>query len=168
MTSAKARTKRAESHGDAPGVSDVGNEANDAPGAATRSLTVVLDLPDHRLTINRIRTNPRFRQAMVDRHKEAAQLIGYATIATADRPFYPAEPVFAVCRVERKKRGQRWDYGGMVEALKPAFDGLQGLAYTNDSQVAGSVILWDEQPTGTGLVQVTFVPLEQVRWEAQP
>lgn len=132
-----------------------------------KSLTIAVALPDHGLTTNRGHGNFAWRRRLVDTHRDAAMLVGYAAIPPEQRPFFAGGPVFAVCRVERRKRGNRWDYGGMVEALKPAFDGLQGIVYANDSQVAGSIILWDEKPTGTGLVHVTFMPLARVRWDGE-
>ena len=120
-------------------------------------LTVVLNLPDHDLTLNRAGTNNKRRARLVREHKEAAMWVGMAAVHFACRPWFPeGTPLVAVCRVERLRGGKRWDFGGMIEALKPAFDGLQGTVYPNDKQVVGAVVLWDWRPTGTGIVRVTF------------
>ena len=120
-------------------------------------LKLTLAMPDHALTLNRARTNPGKRNRLVGESKAKAKEVGEAAAPPLARPWFPGNTqVLAVCRVERHARGNRWDYGGMVEALKPALDGLQGIVYGNDKQVVGMVILWDEKPTGTGVVRVTF------------
>lgn len=79
-----------------------------------------------------------------------------------DRPYFPVGVnLVAWCHVERRKGGKRWDLGGLVEALKPAFDGLEGIVYANDSQVVGVMVEWDRRPTGTGVVVVNFVEAPQ-------
>lgn len=128
--------------------------------AAIAPLTVTVPMPDHRLTINRVRTNPAFRTRLVNEHKDAARLAAYAAIGQAARPHFPVGVnVVAWVAVERHKRGQRWDLGGLVEALKPAIDGCTGTIYADDRQVVGVVVEWDTKPTGTGIVHLTFAPV---------
>lgn len=126
-----------------------------------RSLTVVLDFPDHRLTLNQVRMNPQYRIRLKDEHKSRAQMVGLATVPQDRRPWFPAGVrVVAWCEMERNRGGQRWDFGGVVEALKPAYDGLKGTVWADDKQLAGMYVLWDEKPTGAGIVKVTFKEME--------
>lgn len=140
------------------------------PATAVRTrtaITVTVPMPDHRLAANRVRTNPHTRHRLAMQHKHWASLAALVAIDSLPMDLIPTDggPIFpaginltAWIAVERRKRGQRWDLGGLVEALKPAFDGMSGLIYADDRQVGGVIVEWDTTPTGTGLVHLTFVP----------
>lgn len=131
---------------------------------AIAPLTLTLPFPDHGLTKNRSRSGYGSQWGMLRKIEEAQQAAVLAAkthpALKGDDPYFPdAEPLFAVIRAERHKRGQRWDYGGMVEATKPYVDALQGWVYPNDRQVIGSLVLWDKKPTGRGIITITFLPV---------
>lgn len=137
--------------------------SEEAMTTAIAPLTLTLPFPDHGLTKNRSRSGFGSQWGMLRKIEEAQQQAVLAAVAhpalTRDAPYFPsADPLFAVIRAERHKRGQRWDYGGMVEASKPYVDALQGWVYPNDRQVIGSLVLWDTTPTGRGVIHVTFLP----------
>lgn len=122
--------------------------------------TVTVPMPDHRLTLNRVRTNPAYRVRLVAEHKDAARLAGLAALGDGPRPhFPPGARLVAWVAVERRKRGQVWDVSALIEALKPTFDGLNGLLYADDRQLVGFVVEWDRTPIGTGVVHITLTPM---------
>lgn len=130
-------------------------ETHEAAGVATRALAVVLGLPDHDLTLNRRGGNEHARAKLVWAHKGAATLAALMTVPDESRPYFPAGvQVVAWCSIERRKRGQRWDFGAVVEACKPYFDGFNGIVWADDKQLMGMVVVWDERPTGQGIIKI--------------
>jgi len=120
-------------------------------------ITVTVPMPDHRLTLNRVRTNGAYRVRLVHEHKDTARLAALAALGSRERPYFAVGVnVVAWVAIERRKRGQRWDLGALIEALKPAIDGCTGIVYADDRQVVGVVVEWDQRPTGAGLAHLTF------------
>lgn len=120
-------------------------------------LTITLPLPDHNLTLNRVggRQGAAMRDRLVREHKDAARWLAYEAMRGKPFPLIgPDVPILIVVRVERRKRGQRWDAAGMIEACKAYGDGFQGEIYCDDKQIVAWAVLWDEKPTGAGVVHL--------------
>lgn len=121
-------------------------------------LRIVVSLPDHRLSLNRVKTNHGLRTKLVDEAKHEAIFATFAAdLPDVERPIFPAGvPLFMAFDVERKKRGQRWDTSGLIEAMKPYQDAWSGILYADDRQIVGYAVRWDLRPTGRGTVTVTI------------
>lgn len=128
--------------------------------AANRTLRVVVALPDHRLTLNRAtsKRSGALRSRLVDEAKHEAVFATFgADLPDLPRPLFPAGvALFVAYDVERRKRGQRWDASGMIEAMKPTLDAWNGILYADDKQIVGFAVRWDAKPTGRGVVTVTI------------
>ena len=123
-------------------------------------LRVCVSLPDHRLTLNRVgsRQSGAMRARLVAEAKREAIFATFNdSMPDVPRPIFPAGvALFMAFDVERRKRGQRWDTSGLIEAMKSYQDAWNGILYADDRQIVGYGITWDERPTGRGIVTVTI------------
>lgn len=118
--------------------------------------TITLPIPHHALTING-RLHRHAREELMAAHQASARIVAEQTIPAALRPWFdPGDRLIVTVRVERLKRGNRWDFGGLVEALKSYLDGLEGTYYVDDKIIGAARVHWDTRPTGAGLVHMTF------------
>ncbi len=135
--------------------------ADDTTAGATtrqggaRAFTVTLPLPDHRLSLNgRIGWQEQRRRQQAQATWAWQQ--GLLALDGASRPAFPAGVrVMVGLAVERRKGGKVWDAAAVIEACKGYLDGLNGIAYADDRQIAGFRVGWDERPTGAGVVHLT-------------
>ena len=124
---------------------------------------LALSFPDRRLALNQIRTHPKVRDRLRDEYKLEGARVAQAAIPAELRPVYPAGVALAVAvRCERARGGQRWDAAGIVEALKPAIDGMNGILWADDKQIAIWIVEWDARPTGGAQVFVTAHAVEGI------
>lgn len=119
-------------------------------------VVLTLSFPDRRLSLNQIRTHPRVRDRLRDAYKMEAARQGQADIPAECRPVYPAGARLLVAiRCERARGGKVWDAAGIIEACKSAADGLNGILWHDDKQIAAWVVLWDTKPTGRGVIRIS-------------
>lgn len=120
---------------------------------------LTIPYPPLELSLNG-RIHWRARAPLVRDYVNAVAALCRARIPEESRPYFaPAEAPFVRVdvRVQRHPGGQRRDFGGVIEALKAALDGTEGLVVANDrAYYYGRPIEWDERPSGEGQITLTL------------
>lgn len=131
-----------------------------AAAATTRSLTVVLPLPDPLLSIN---VRRRLHWARAAKHtREQRQAAGYAgKLATPEFPAINPSPFFAGrvrvdIAIAPRPYQKRADDTAVWEAAKPWLDGFEDAALVaNDRQFVVGSLTWREERTGQLFITLT-------------
>jgi Holliday junction resolvase RusA-like endonuclease len=130
-------------------------------------ITISLPIPDRKLSLNGREHWRTVAKLRADQH-EVAQFTGAAAMMKAPQPWplYSTTNLSVSIDVERKTpraRGQSkvWDAAAMIEATKGYLDGLNGITYTDDTQIREFRVRWDAKPTGNGLIHLYIRALSE-------
>lgn len=125
-------------------------------------ITISLPMPDRRLSLNGREHWRTVAKLRAEQH-ELARFTGAAAMMKAPHPWplYSIDRVSVSIDVERKTRGKVWDAAGLIEATKGYLDGLNGVMYSDDTQIRIFAVRWDAKPTGNGLIHLYIRSLSE-------
>lgn len=130
-----------------------------------RAPVLALPFPDHRLSLNS-RSTRKTRIMVALKAKDDAGWLAKRLYPEDRWPYYPHQRVMGIIYCERESaRAQVWDVSGIIEACKPYADALNGIVYTDDAQIIGWIVQFDERPTKRGIIHLGFFEaLSPERW----